>query len=252
MAKQTAVVIGATLDGIGSAVTNKLLDLDYRIIGTYNSSEKEKALEFLKGRANLDIYEVNLESREELKRFVQEIAGIEIATLVNVEFFFAIEDPSNFDYNLWDKSIAVNLSAPNYLIHELKDQIKSEGSIVVVTSTEGFIGSFGASAYGATKAAIHNLIKTLANNLGHRKIRVNAVAPGWIGGVMDTDEVFNLSRQITPLARLGAPEEIANTVAFLVSDQSSFVNGTVLVADGGYTGVDTISKYEFEAAKKNF
>ena len=62
--------------------------------------------------------------------------------------------------------------------------------IVSITSAEGLFGSFGASAYAAAKAAMHNLTKTLANNLGPKGIRVNAVAAGWIAGVMDTDSVL--------------------------------------------------------------
>ena len=65
---------------------------------------------------------------------------------------------------------------------------------------------------------------------------------------MDTDEVFNMSRKITPLGRLGSPEEVANVIAFLVSKDASFVNGSVVTVDGGYTGVDTIAKYESEPA----
>lgn len=64
---------------------------------------------------------------------------------------------------------------------------------------------------------------------------------------MDTDEVFNMSRAVTPMGRLGSPEEIASVAGWLISDSSSFVNGTVIVTDGGYTGVDTISKFEFES-----
>ena len=82
-------------------------------------------------------------------------------------------------------------------------------SIVIITSTEAYRGSYGASAYAATKAAIHNLVRTLANNLGQRGIRINALPAGWIGGEMDTDEVFNKSRSLTPLGRLGTDEEIA-------------------------------------------
>ena len=119
-------------------------------------------------------------------------------------------------------------------------------SFVTVTSTEGFVGSFGAAGYAATKAALHNLVKTHANNLGHLKVRANAVAAGWIGGVMDTDEVFNMSRKITPLRRLGDPKEIAAVVNFLLSQESSFITGATIVADGGYTCVDTISQHEYE------
>jgi 3-oxoacyl-[acyl-carrier protein] reductase len=85
---------------------------------------------------------------------------------------------------------------------------------------------------------------TLANNLGARGIRANAVAAGWIGGVMDTDTVFEMSRGITPLGRLGSPAEVANVIQFLLSADSSFVSGSVITVDGGYTGVDPISRYE--------
>ena len=111
-------------------------------------------------------------------------------------------------------------------------------------------GSYGASAYAATKAAIHNLVRTLANNLGQRGIRINALPAGWIGGEMDTDEVFNKSRSLTPLGRLGTDEEIANVAYFLFSKESSFVNGTTIVAYGGYLGSDPLSKYEFEDSRK--
>jgi NAD(P)-dependent dehydrogenase (short-subunit alcohol dehydrogenase family) len=126
--------------------------------------------------------------------------------MVYAQFYFEMENPNAFDHNVWDKSIAINLTAPNYLIHELKDKMVNGSSIVIITSTEGFRGSYGASAYAATKAAIHNLVKTLANNLGKRGIRINALPAGWIGGEMDTDEIFNKSRSMTPLGRLGTDD----------------------------------------------
>ena len=156
-----------------------------------------------------------------------------------------MENPDKFDHEIWDKSIAINLTAPNYLVHELKEQMNAGSSIVIMTSTEGFRGSYGASAYAATKAAIHNLVMTLANNLGKRSIRINALPAGWIGGEMDTDEIFNKSRSLTPLGRLGTDEEIANIAYFLFSKESSFVNGTTIVADGGYICSDPLSQYEY-------
>jgi hypothetical protein len=71
---------------------------------------------------------------------------------------------------------------------------------------------------------------------------------------MDTDEVFNKSRKITPLGRLGSPKEIAKTVMFLCSEDSSFINGSVITADGGYSGVDSVSKFEYQnyIAKNDF
>jgi NAD(P)-dependent dehydrogenase (short-subunit alcohol dehydrogenase family) len=150
---------------------------------------------------------------------------------------------------VWERSLAVNLTAPVFLFHRLAGRFADDASVVTVTSTEGFVGSHGASAYAATKAAAHNVTMSLANVGGPRGIRVNAVAAGWIGGVMDNDDVFNMSRAITPLGRLGSPEEVASVISFLLSEEASFVNGTVLTADGGYRGVDTIAKHEFESAR---
>lgn len=252
---RTVVVTGAATSGIGSAITTRLLTDGYRVIGSYEAADKEAADELLSNYADgsLVLHPVDHADRSSLASFVRAIPKkTALSGLVNAQFFFAMENPDNFDFDLWDRSLAVNLSAPNYLFHSLAPLfIDGPCSVITITSTEGFIGSFGASAYAATKAAIHNLTKTLANLSGKRAIRVNAIAAGWIGGVMDTDEVFNMSRAITPLGRLGRPEEIAAVVAFLLSEESSFVNGSVIVADGGYTGVDTISKFEFDAARKN-
>jgi NAD(P)-dependent dehydrogenase (short-subunit alcohol dehydrogenase family) len=243
------VVTGALQPGIGQAITSRLLSEGYSVIGTYEAEhEVNMPKEYVK---NLSLIKVDHSSRKSLCDFVKKIKDNKIHALVNVAMFFAMENPDSFDHDIWDKSLAINLTAPNFLIHSLKKSLNIGASIVTVTSTEAFIGSFGASAYAATKAAIHNLMKTHANNLGNKNIRVNVVAPGWIGGVMDTDEVFNMSRRITPLGRLGKAEEVAASVNFLLSDEASFVNGTTLTVDGGYTSVDTISKYEFDASKSS-
>lgn len=241
------VVAGAAKPGIGEAITKSLIDSGARVIGSYEQEDLETAQKLSNEYGErLVLQEVDHSSLDSLSTFVQNVEN-GVAGLVYAHMFFNMETIGHFDHELWCKSISVNLTAPNYLIHELMPKLADGSSIVVVTSTEAFVGSFGASAYAASKAAIHNLVKTHANNLGSRAIRVNAVAPGWIGGVMDTDEVFNLSRRITPLGRLGSPEEVASVVDFLLYNRSSFVNGTVITVDGGYTGVDTIAKYEAES-----
>jgi NAD(P)-dependent dehydrogenase (short-subunit alcohol dehydrogenase family) len=243
------VIASAAKSGYSEAITRRLAADGYTIVGSYASEDKENASKLQKELPRITLSEVDHTDRSQLKAFVDSVPA-RISGLINALMFFEIEDPDNFDEAIWDKSLAINLTAPNFLINSLKRKFAEGSSIITITSTEAFIGSFGASAYAATKAAIHNLTKTHANNLGPRGIRVNVVAPGWIGGVMDTDEVFNLSRKITPLGRLGTPEEVAAVVRFLLSQESSFVNGTVITVDGGYSGVDTISKYEFEQSRK--
>jgi NAD(P)-dependent dehydrogenase (short-subunit alcohol dehydrogenase family) len=241
------IVIGAAKSGYAESITRKLIDKGFSVIGTYDAEHADNAKKMLKeyDPSQLRLAQVDLSSRSELEGFVNTVDG-NIFGMIFAQFFFEMENPNNFDHDVWDKSIAINLTAPNYLIHELKSKMVKDSSIVIITSTEGFRGSYGASAYAATKAAIHNLVKTLANNLGKRGIRVNALPAGWIGGEMDTDEIFNKSRDMTPLGRLGSDDEIANVAYFLFSEESSFVNGTTVVADGGYLCSDPLSKYEFE------
>ena len=245
------VVIEAAKTGYAESITRKLINEGYSVIGTYDEeyADNAKKMQAEFSADVLTLKQVDLSSRNELSTFVKSVEG-EISGMIFAQFFFYMEDPDHFDHLMWDKSLAINLTAPNYLVHELKDQMVPGSSIVIITSTEAYRGSYGASAYAATKAAIHNLVRTLANNLGQRGIRINALPAGWIGGEMDTDEVFNKSRSLTPLGRLGTDEEIANVAYFLFSKESSFVNGTTIVADGGYLGSDPLSKYEFEDSRK--
>lgn len=241
------LVIGAAKSGYAETITRMLINKGHSVIGTYDKDYAENANKMLKefSENQLSLTQVDLSMRNELKTFVESINQT-IDGMVFAQFFFEMENPDEFDYEIWDKSLAINLTAPNYLVHELKSKMHNGSSIVIITSTEGFRGSYGASAYAATKAAIHNLVKTLANTLGKNNIRINALPAGWIGGEMDTDEIFNKSRKLTPLSRLGKDEEVAEVALFLLSTKSSFINGTTLVVDGGYLCSDPLSKYEFE------
>ncbi|WP_328605704.1 SDR family oxidoreductase [Amycolatopsis sp. NBC_00345] len=113
---------------------------------------------------------------------------------------------------------------------------KKTGSIVVLASIVGEYGSSGQTLYAASKAAVANIARSAAKELGRSGIRVNAVAPG----VIETDLTAGLSEEAvadnvkkTPLGRLGRPEDVAKTIRFLVSDEASFVTGQVLGIDGG-------------------
>lgn len=249
--KKVVVVIGAAKPGYAESITRRLINEGYSVIGTFDREYEENAkkLQVEFSVDTLSLKQVDLSSRSDLCNFVKSVDD-NVAGMIFAQFFFYMENPDRFDHDMWDKCLAINLTAPNYLVHELKSKMVKGSSVVIITSTEAYRGSYGASAYAATKAAIHNLVKTLANNLGKYGIRINALPAGWIGGEMDTDEVFNKSRALTPLGRLGTDEEIANVAYFLFSKESSFVNGTTIIADGGYLGSDPLSKYEFEDSQK--
>jgi NAD(P)-dependent dehydrogenase (short-subunit alcohol dehydrogenase family) len=133
----------------------------------------------------------------------------------------------------------------------MQSMLADGGSIVMVASTDGMVGSYASMAYAASKAALINLTRSLACNFGPRNIRVNAVAPGWIKTDMTTEGSSD-SAAVTPLGRDGTADEVANVISFLASDKASFVTGATIVVDGGYTSSDPIMLNEarhFQASK---
>jgi NAD(P)-dependent dehydrogenase (short-subunit alcohol dehydrogenase family) len=124
--------------------------------------------------------------------------------------------------------------------HMLK---RGSGAIVNIGSMSGFIVNKPQpqSFYNASKAAVHHLTKSLAAEWGKRGVRVNAVAPTYIEtpltsfGINENPEMYKTWLEMTPMGRVGQPEEIASVVLFLASDSASLLTGSIVLADGGYT-----------------
>ena len=248
---KTYVVNGAAHPGFGETTARLLISEGNKVIGLYSAEDETNAKVLSKEfkKTELELIQINILNLQDLKRKVSSIEG-HIDGFVNAEFMFEMEDVDSFDYELAEKLFRANYHAPMLMAVELRKIMNVGASIVIVTSTESDRGSFGGISYAASKAAVHNMIKSLACNFGKKdKIRVNAVAAGWIGGEMDTDGPFEVSMNITPLGRLGRAEEVASTVSFLLSDKASFINAQVTYVDGGYLAVDDIAKYEYEVAK---
>jgi NAD(P)-dependent dehydrogenase (short-subunit alcohol dehydrogenase family) len=140
----------------------------------------------------------------------------------------------------WHETLATNLSGPYFTSQEAARHMASRGggAIVNVASTDAFSAESPQTAYNVSKAGIVMLTKSLAHELGHMGIRVNAVAPGqtltpMLGTDMDDPDFRAAYLRQVPLGRAASPEEQAAVILFLASDAASYVNGVTVIADGG-------------------
>ena len=141
----------------------------------------------------------------------------------------------------WQKTIDINLTSV-YLLDKYAIEYwlahNKQGVIVNCGSIHSWVGKKGVTAYSAAKGGVKLLTQTLAIDYASKGIRVNAVCPGYIDTPLlraaDAQQKETLAK-LHPIGRLGKPEEVANVVLFLASEEASFVNGAAIVVDGGYT-----------------
>ena len=142
----------------------------------------------------------------------------------------------------WDTVLNINLKgAFNCSKAVIRSMMKQRyGRIVSVSSVSGLVGQAGQANYSASKAGVIGFTKAIAREVASRGITVNAVAPGLVPTTLTADlpeDVRDYIIKVTPMARLGKPEEIAYAVAFLASDEAAYITGQVIAVDGGMTMV---------------
>ena len=146
--------------------------------------------------------------------------------------------------DLFDRTFGANVRGALFTVQKALPLLRDGASIILTSSIVGSKGNPGVSVYSATKAALRSFARTFTTDLKDRKIRVNVVSPGAIDteglrGLRrtDSDGLNNLYRERIPLGRLGRPDDIANAVSFLASDESSYIAGIELFVDGGFAQV---------------
>ena len=161
------------------------------------------------------------------------------------------------DDERWNRTLDVNLTGPLLLVRAALPALleRGGGSIVMVSSISALVAAADSAAYMASKAGLLGLVRSLAVDYGPRGIRANALCPGWVITPMadegadelaamrgiTREEAYRVGTEHVPLRRAATPEEMAACILFLASDESSYVTGAVLVADGGTTIVDAAS-----------
>ncbi|QKE82558.1 SDR family oxidoreductase [Arthrobacter sp. NEB 688] len=174
---------------------------------------------------------------EVVERVRGELGGLDVL-VSNAAFQMTHDRLEDFPPEQVERTFATNVFATFWLVRELaRDLEESRGSVVVTTSVQAYQPAEHLLDYAATKAALTNLVVNLAQELGPRGVRVNAVAPGpiWtplIPATMPAEKVEGFGTQ-TPLGRVGQPVEVAAAFVFLASDEASYVSGTVLGVTGG-------------------
>jgi NAD(P)-dependent dehydrogenase (short-subunit alcohol dehydrogenase family) len=243
--EHTALVTGGAR-GIGRSIAERLAESGWTVVATYNTGlDEAKELARTHG---VEIRQLDLTDRSGSLDFARQIRDeYSFVGLVNNAGILEKQPFEEITLDAWDRAFQVNVTAPLILAQAIGPYMSPGGSIVNIASTDAYVGSFRGIAYSASKAALISVTRSLANVLGPRGVRVNAVTPGWVDSGILTESYEAAS--LTPLGRNGSPSDIAKVVAFLLSTEASFISGASIVVDGGYTGVDYFMKKEDDSLR---
>ena len=240
MSKKTVLITGASR-GIGKAILESFNN-DYFIVGTGTSESSVQSI--LENINSMNIqgnsFKLDLGDRESIKELTSLLNSKEIYPdiLINNAGITRDNIMLRMQEDEWDNVIDVHLNGQYLLIKSfIKKMVKNRwGRIINISSTSAVLGNKGQANYAAAKAGIEAMSRSLARELGSRNINVNCVAPGFIETDMTKEisagnEDF-LASQI-PLGRLGKPNEIAEVVNFLASNQANYITGQTIHVNGG-------------------
>lgn len=240
MFKEKVAVVTGGASGIGLATTKKLLSEGANVV-ILDLKMDEEIINRLGGNA---IYlKCDVSNEENVKNCIEEI----IKKFNHIDYLVAnagiggsASKPHEVSMDEWNKVISVNQTGifllNKYVINEMLKNGK--GAVVNTSSMYGLVGSTTSFAYSASKGAINQMTRSLALTYARDNIRVNAIAPGYVDTPilsMVPDNVKKAMGNELPIGRIGKDTEIANLICYLLSDDASFITGSIIPIDGGFT-----------------
>ena len=236
--KNKKIIITGASGGIGNSVVKLLSENGAQILATGTKIEK---LEELKRKfKNVNILKFNISKNNEIEKFIEDasnkIGGLDC--IINNAGITQDNLAIRMSLDEWQKVIDINLTA-TFLLSKfaIKKMLKNKsGKIINITSVVGHTGNLGQANYTASKAGIIAMSKSLAIEYAKKNININCVSPGFIKTDM-TEKIDDKFKEVIiskiPSSRLGEPEDVANAVLFLASDQSNYINGETIHVNGG-------------------
>ena len=236
--KNKNILITGASGGIGQELVKKFVSLDGNVIGSGTKAEK---LDLIKKKyPSIKVKKFDISEHSKIEEFVSE-ASLELGGL-DILINNAGTNVDNLSLRMkdeeWKKVIDINLTSTFLLTkHAIKKMLKNKfGRVVNITSVVGHTGNLGQSNYAASKAGIIGMSKSLAIEYAKKNITVNCVSPGFIVSDMTMNIAEKLRLYLTsriPMGKLGTGEDVSNCVAFLSSEQASYVTGETIHVNGG-------------------
>ena len=232
------IVTGAS-GGIGNAIIKKLSEAGANILAS--GTRIEKLEELKKNFEGIKILKFDISQSDKIEEFIENATGELGGSLDGIINNAGITQDNlaiRMSLDEWQKVININLTS-TFLMSKfaIKKMLKNKsGKIVNITSVVGHTGNLGQANYTASKAGIVAMSKSLATEYAKKNININCISPGFIKTAM-TDKIDDKFKEVIiskiPSARLGEPDDIANAVLFLSSEQSNYINGETLHVNGG-------------------
>ena len=237
--KDKKIIVTGASGGIGNSIVKILSDSGANILATGTKIQK---LEELKSKyKNTKILKFDISENEKIEEFIENATtelGGNLDCIINNAGLTQDNLAIRMSLEEWKKVIDVNLTS-TFLLSKfaIKKMLKNKsGKIINITSVVGHTGNLGQANYTASKAGIVAMSKSLAIEYAKKNININCISPGFIQTAM-TDKIDDKFKELIiskiPSARLGEPEDIANAVLFLASDQSNYITGETIHVNGG-------------------